>query len=109
MIEIYKADMSLLVFCLDLTMCMFLLGVIGCVLNRRNILISLLCLELTFLSSAINFMIIGLFIHSVLGYIYALLIIIVIVVDTVFGLSLVILSYKCIHITPLHALVTLRG
>ena len=46
---------NLLLLCLDYTTLLFLLGFIGLLLNKRNLLLMLLSLELTFLSSALNF------------------------------------------------------
>jgi hypothetical protein len=44
-------------FCLDYTSILFLLGFSGLIINRRNILVMLLSLELTFLVSSLNFIV----------------------------------------------------
>jgi len=89
-----KNFLIILLLTLDYTAMLFILGLIGVMINRRNILLMLLSLELTFLASSLNFIIFGSFINNVLGCIYGILVILVVVADTAIGLSLIILGYR---------------
>lgn len=95
--------------CLNYTSILFLLGLFGLLINRRNILLMLLSLELTFLSSSLNFLFSSCFLNLILGSVYSILIIIVVVADTAIGLSLVVLVYRGSKRASVDSLITLRG
>jgi len=78
-------------------------------INRRNILLMLLSLELTFLASSLNFIISGSILNLILGPIYGILVILIVVADTAIGLSLVVLVYRNSITASLNSLITLRG
>ena len=94
---------------LDFTTILFFLGFVGLVLNKRNFLLMLLSLELTFLASALNFIFAGFFLNIFLGSLYGILIILVVVADTAIGLSLVVLCYRSSTVSTASALISLRG
>lgn len=85
------------------------MGFTGLMLNRRNILLMLLSLELTFLASALNFLFAGSLLHMLTGFIYSILVILVVVADTAIGLSLVVLVYRGSKIASVNSLISLRG
>ena len=97
-----KIDFILLL--LYYTSILFILGFCGLIINRRNILLMLLSLEITFLASALNFIFISSLLPIILGFIYGILIILIVIIDTVFGLSLVILSYRSSKFSTLNTL-----
>lgn len=106
---ILTTDVSLFVLCLDYTCILFILGLCGLIINKRNILLMLLSLELTFLSSSLNFIFASCFLNLFLGAIYGILVILVVVADTAIGLSLVVLIYRGSKAASVNSLVTLRG
>jgi len=69
----------------------------------------LLSLELTFLVSVLNFIFAGVFLNNIFGCIYGVLVILVVVADTVIGLSLVVLGYRGSKEATFNLLITLRG
>ena len=81
----------------------------GLLLNRRNILLMLLSLELTFLASSLNFIFSGSLLNMSLGLIYGIFVILVVVADTAIGLSLVILVYRGSKLYNINSLISLRG
>jgi len=95
--------------CLDYTLLLFLLGLAGLLLNKRNLLLMLLSLEFTFLASALNFLFISNLFHFFLGSIYGIFIILVVVADTAIGLSVVVLCYRSSKRASVNGLITLRG
>lgn len=81
----------------------------GLLLNRRNLLLMLLSLELTFLASALNFIFVGSLLNMLLGSIYGIFVILIVVADTAIGLSLVVLIYRSSKLAYINSLITLRG
>jgi len=98
-----------LFLCLNYSAMLFLIGIVGLIINRRNLLLMLLSLELTFLSSALNYLFVSSLINLLVGSIYAVLIIIMVVADTTIGLSLVVLAYRGSKIATVGSFITLRN
>lgn len=55
-----------------LGICIFLLGVTGIFITRKNIIIILMCIELILLSVNINFIVFSVYIDDIMGQIFAL-------------------------------------
>lgn len=102
-------NLALLLLCLDYTSLIFILGLLGLLVNRRNLLLMLLSLELTFLASALNFIFASSLLHLYLGSIYGIFVILVVVADTAIGLSLVVVSYRSSKVISVNSLISLRG
>jgi NADH-quinone oxidoreductase subunit K len=85
------------------------LGFSGLLINRRNILLMLLSLELTFLTSSLNFIISSSLLNFLLGSVYGILIILIVVADTAIGLSMVVLVYRGAKNASVNSLISLRG
>ena len=104
-----KDNIVLLLFCIDYSALLFFLGFTGVLINRRNILLMLLSLELTFLASALNFIFADALLNLWLGSIYSVFIVLVVVADTSIGLSLVVLVHRGSKVASVNSLITLRG
>jgi NADH-quinone oxidoreductase subunit K len=79
---------------LTIAFILFLLGVVGIIVNRRNIIILLMSVELMLLS--INFLLLTMssFIDDVTGQIFALYILVVAAAESAIGLSILIAYYR---------------
>ena len=81
---------------LTLGFILFILGVLGIIVNRKNIIILLMCIELMLLS--INFMLLSVstFIDDLIGHIFALYILVVAAAESAIGLSMLVIwcTYK---------------
>lgn len=73
---------------------LFILSIIGIVINRSNIILVLICIEMMLLSISINFIINCMFLDNLLGQISAIYIITVAAVESAIGLSIMIAFYK---------------
>lgn len=102
-------DLILLLLYLDYTSILFVLGFSSLLINRRNFLIMLLSLEITFLASALNFIFFSSFLSLFTGVLYGILILLIVIIDTVFGFSLIICSYRSSKFSTLNTLTILRG
>lgn len=73
---------------------LFIISVIGIILNRTHTILILICIELMLLSITLNFVINTTKLLSISGQIYSLYIITVAAVETAIGLSILITFYK---------------
>jgi NADH-quinone oxidoreductase subunit K len=73
---------------------LFLIGLFGSFLHRKNIIILLLALELLFLSINLNIVNIVVLFDNLLGYIYVLSILTIAAAEVAIGLALLVLFYR---------------
>jgi len=98
-----------ILYCFNTTSAIFIAGIIGIVINKRNIILTIISIELMFLASAVNFILVGYYTHNILGFVYGLFIIFVTTIDTCFGLSLILINYKDTKKSSINSLINLRG
>nr|YP_010890108.1 NADH dehydrogenase subunit 4L [Craseoa lathetica]WJJ70144.1 NADH dehydrogenase subunit 4L [Craseoa lathetica] len=97
--------MSLKIFPLLL----FILSIIGIILNRSNVLFIFIFIEILFISIIINLMIISLFHESIINQLYSLYIITIAAIETSIGLSILISFYKLKGSISIRLLNLLKG
>ena len=73
---------------------LFFIGLIGMILNRRNILIILMCLEIVLLSIDLNFIIMSVYFDDLPGQIFAFFILTVAAAESAVGLAVIIIYYR---------------
>jgi NADH-quinone oxidoreductase subunit K len=71
-----------------------LLGVLGIFLNRKNIIILLLAIELMLLAINYNFVVTSILIDDLIGQIFALLVLTVAAAESAIGLALLMIYYR---------------
>lgn len=79
---------------LTVSMILFLLGIWGIFLNRKNILIMLMSIELMILAVNLNFLFFSAFLDDLLGQLFALLILTVAAAESAIGLALLVVYYR---------------
>jgi NADH-quinone oxidoreductase subunit K len=72
----------------------FLLGVLGIILNKRNTLIILMCIELLLLSLNLNFIVFSIYFDDIYGQLFALFILTVAAAEAAIGLAIIIVYYR---------------
>lgn len=72
----------------------FLIGIFGILLNRRNILIVLMCIELILLGVNLNFILFSMYLDDVYGQLFSLFILTVAAAESAIGLAILILYYR---------------
>ena len=75
-------------------MVLFLLGLSGIFLNRKNIIILLMSIELMLLSINFNFIIFSIFLDDILGQLFALLVLTVAAAESAIGLAILVIYYR---------------
>jgi NADH-quinone oxidoreductase subunit K len=73
---------------------LFLLGIWGIFLNRKNIIIMLMSIELMLLAVNLNFLIFSVFLDDMMGQLFALFILTVAAAESAIGLAILVVYYR---------------
>ena len=72
----------------------FTIGIIGIFLNRKNLIVILMCIELLFLAVNINFVSFSIFLNDLNGQIFTLFILTVAAAEAAIGLAIIVVYYR---------------
>ena len=81
-------------YILIVTITLFFIGLLGLVLNRKNILITIMSIEIMLLSVNLNFAIFSVYLDDIIGQIFVLFILTVAATESSIGLSILSAYYK---------------
>ena len=73
---------------------LFVLGVLGIFINRKNVIIILMSIELILLSVNINFIAFSAYLHQVHGQIFAMFVLTVAAGEAAIGLAILVLYFR---------------
>jgi len=79
---------------LIVAMVLFLLGTLGILLNRKNIIIMLMSIELILLAVNANFIIFSVYLNDLIGEIFSLFILTVAAAESAIGLAILVAYYR---------------
>ena len=79
---------------LAVSMILFLLGIWGIFLNRENIIIMLMSIELMLLAVNLNFLLFSVYLDDLMGQLFALLVLTVAAAESAIGLALLVVYYR---------------
>ena len=79
---------------LFLSSVLFSISLAGIFLNRKNIFIMLMSLELMFLSTNFNFIIFGNFLNDIAGQVFVFFILTVIAAESAIGLAIIVVLFR---------------
>jgi|TARA_B100000780_G_C21115993_1_gene451516 NADH-quinone oxidoreductase subunit K len=79
---------------LNVAITLYLLGIWGIVLNRKNIIILLMSIELMLLSINLNFLTFSVFLDDLVGQIFALFVLTVAAAESAIGLAILVAYYR---------------
>ena len=85
----------------------FTIGVIGIFLNRKNLIIILMCIELLLLAVNINLVSFSIFLNDLSGQIFTLFILTVAAAEAAIGLAIIVVYYRnsgSIHVENINSL-----
>ena len=88
---------------------LFLIGILGLVLNRKNILITIMSIELILLSVNINFVIFSIYLDDIVGYIFVLFILTIAATESSIGLSILSAYYRLKQTIRMEKIKNLKG
>ena len=73
---------------------LFVLGVLGIFLNRRNVILILMAIELILLAVNINMVAFSAFLNDIVGQVFALFILTVAAAEAAIGLAILVVFYR---------------
>ncbi|MEJ0026004.1 MAG: NADH-quinone oxidoreductase subunit NuoK [Rhizomicrobium sp.] len=73
---------------------LFTIGVFGIFLNRKNVIVILMSIELILLSVNINFVAFSSFLHDLVGQVFALFILTVAAAESAIGLAILVVYFR---------------
>ena len=82
------------VYYLTVAMILFLLGIWGLYLNRKNIILMLMSIELMLLAVNLNFLVFSVYLDDMMGRLFALLVLTVAAAESAIGLALLVVYYR---------------
>ena len=85
----------------------FTIGVIGIFLNRKNIIVILMCIELILLAVNINLVSFSVFFNDLIGQIFTLFILTVAAAEAAIGLAIIVAYYRntgTVHVEEINSL-----
>jgi len=79
---------------LSLTSIIFFIGLLGIILNRKNILTIIMSIELLLLSVNLNFAALSVYLDDILGQIFVLFILTIAATESAIGLAIITVFYR---------------
>ena len=92
---------------LTLAAIVFVIGIVGIFLNRKNLIIILMSIELILLSVNINLVSFSIFLQDLVGQVFTMFILTVAAAEAAIGLAIIVAYYKnknSIHIEQINSL-----
>lgn len=73
---------------------LFVLGVLGIFLNRKNVIVILMAVELILLAVNINLVAFSAFMHDLVGQVFAMLVLTVAAAEAAIGLAILVIYFR---------------
>ena len=73
---------------------LFTLGVLGIFINRKNVIVILMSIELILLSVNLNFVAFSAFLNDIVGQVFALLVLTVAAAEAAIGLAILVVYFR---------------
>jgi NADH-quinone oxidoreductase subunit K len=86
--------LGLMILSLLLSIILFIIGIAGILLSRKNVILIIMSLELLLLASNYNYILFSIYLDDLIGQVFALLILSVGASESAIGLALVISYYR---------------
>ena len=96
-------------YILSLTSIVFFIGLIGIILNRKNILIIIMSIELLLLAVNLNFAALSVYLDDIIGQIFIIFILTIAATESAIGLAVITVFYRLknsIELDPIKKRVT---
>jgi len=93
---------------LRVTSVLFFISVLGIILNRKNILITIISLELILLTVNINFTIFSVYLDDITGQVFVIFILTVAATESAIGLAILTTYFKLRNTIQMDQIITLN-
>jgi NADH-quinone oxidoreductase subunit K len=91
------------------TTLLYIISVVGLVLNRKNMLIIIMAIELMLLAINLNFIIFSIYLDDILGQMFVLFILTVAATESSIGLAILIVYYRITKTILVGKLTTIKS
>jgi NADH-quinone oxidoreductase subunit K len=81
-------------YILTITSIVFVIGLFGIILNRKNILIIIMSIELLLLAVNLNFIVFSTYLDDVIGQIFVIFVLTIAAAESAIGLSIIAIFYQ---------------
>ena len=81
-------------YILNIIIVLFLIGTLGLVLNRKNILITIMSVELILLAVNLNFVLFSIYLDDIVGQVFVLFILTIAATESAIGLAILVIYYR---------------
>lgn len=88
---------------------LFLIGVMGIFLVKKNIIIILMAIELMLLAINMNFIIFSIYLDDVVGQIFALFVLTVAAAESAIGLAILVVYYRIKGVVSINFINSIKG
>jgi NADH-quinone oxidoreductase subunit K len=88
---------------------LFLIGVLGIFLIKKNIIIILMSIELMLLSINVNFVLFSVYLDDITGQIFALFVLTVAAAESAIGLAILVVYYRIKGIISINFINSIKG
>ena len=88
---------------------LFLIGVIGIFLIKKNIIIILMSIELMLLSINMNFILFSVYLDDIVGQIFALFVLTVAAAESAIGLAILVVYYRIKGLVSINFINSIKG
>lgn len=88
---------------------LFILGVLGIFITRKNIIVILMSIELMLLAINFNFIIFSVYLDDIIGQVFSLFILTVAAAESAIGLAILVIYYKLRGIISVDYISTIKG
>jgi len=96
-------------YILNIVMALFIIGALGLVLNRKNILITLISIELMLLAINLNFVIFSIYLDDIAGYVFVLFILTIAAAESAVGLAILTIYYRVKNTIRIDKIKNIKG
>lgn len=96
-------------FILSTIIVLFLIGVLGLVLNRKNILLTIMSIELMLLSVNLNFIVFSIYLDDIIGHIFVIFILTIAATESAIGLAILTVYYKLKNTIQMDKIKTIKS
>jgi len=88
---------------------LFCLGLFGIILNRQNIIIILMSIELLLLAVNLNFIIFSIYLNDLVGQTFSLFILTIAAAESAIGLAILVVYYRIKGIISINFVNSIKG
>ena len=88
---------------------LFFIGVLGIFVTRKNVILTIVSIEMLFLAVNFNFVIFSVFLDDMYGQLFSLYIVTIAGAEVAVGLAILVIFYRLRHIIAIDFISSLKG